>query len=773
MDIKDVFGAQPRNVWEFLCENGQGLYIPPYQRQYSWDKSKINRLIEDICHGFHMLTKHEDSFTFLGTVIAIHDTNYATVSPIVKDEIPSKVMTIIDGQQRLTTLLLIITVLHEELKYRLQSCAGMTTPEYEWLRNKCKEVVSKLGKTFEEEQSYGDDNFTFYPRMVRAYEDSWSRSKQNAIYASPIGLYLHTYGNFSRNAPLGNSFDSKKYLQSDSNDQRYKQLIVGRDVIKKLIKQIAELGINDDLELPTISTIAKSRTLQETINKSSFPDTVVQLLLSEQHSTEFSQLLYLVLFANFLLERVALTIVTAKNEDYAFDMFESLNTTGEPLTAFETFKPKVIYGETLKAYGHSESKQYIEAIDHYFDIYTKNNEKQDATGRLIISFALAESGAKLSRRISDQRKYFKQTFDSLPTAEEKQNYIRHLLHTTWFYQYLWPDEKATPPEIYKVSDLDNDETKILLDVLRSMKHTVTIAPLIAFYSAILNADSDKKKRAINEFHTALKATVAFSILWRASRRSTEGIDAHYRKLMEVGSPSTNMPALARSKRKDAVSTIIDADTYRQALANILKVDGKIKNKSDWIKLASELPVYKNKHVARFLLLAAAHDSTIDTKDPGLTIKGRSGILPLLKYENWIDDKNQTIEHIAPQNAAADTWDNDLYENADTCDCLGNLTLLPKLENSSISNSTWDRKKLIYKILSAETNTDVVSLLKVAQSKNIKISMKANEILEQSKYLPLVRSVALVEKWTLALVVRRSQRISELAWDTIWPWLDPN
>src|SRR5471030_1894831 len=108
MQISDVFGAHPRSVWEYLCENGQGLYVPAYQRQYSWDKSKIARLFEDVCHGFTMLIDHDDSITFLGTIIAIHDTQYLTVNPLVKGDVPSRVMTIIDGQQRLTPLRLII-----------------------------------------------------------------------------------------------------------------------------------------------------------------------------------------------------------------------------------------------------------------------------------------------------------------------------------------------------------------------------------------------------------------------------------------------------------------------------------------------------------------------------------------------------------------------------------------------------------------------------------------------------------------------------------------
>jgi uncharacterized protein with ParB-like and HNH nuclease domain len=118
LEIKDVFGAYPKSVWEFMCENGQGFYIPAYQRHYSWDRSKIERLIDDACHGFTLLLDNEDAITFLGTIISIHDTTLATVSPIARGEVPSRVMTIIDGQQRLTTLFLLNTVIHEEIKTR-------------------------------------------------------------------------------------------------------------------------------------------------------------------------------------------------------------------------------------------------------------------------------------------------------------------------------------------------------------------------------------------------------------------------------------------------------------------------------------------------------------------------------------------------------------------------------------------------------------------------------------------------------------------------------
>lgn len=178
MDIKDVFSAQPKSVWEYLCENGQGLYIPAYQRHYSWDKNKISRLIEDTCHGFSTLVEREDAITFIGTIIAIHDMNMTTVEPAVKGEVPAKVMTIIDGQQRLTTILLINTVLHEEIKIAA-SKLDRNDDAQDWIHDESMKVVNRLGKTFEEDTNLGDDLFRYYSRMIRSYDDSWSRKQKN------------------------------------------------------------------------------------------------------------------------------------------------------------------------------------------------------------------------------------------------------------------------------------------------------------------------------------------------------------------------------------------------------------------------------------------------------------------------------------------------------------------------------------------------------------------------------------------------------------------
>ena len=108
---------------------------------------------------------------------------------------------------------------------------------------------------------------------------------------------------------------------------------------------------------------------------------------------------------------------------------------------------------------------------------------------------------------------------------------------------------------------------------------------------------------------------------------------------------------------------------------------------------------------------------------------------------------------------------------DTVDTIGNLTLLPAIENSYLGNSGWAKKRLVYKILSAETPGQLDTLIQQAHSQGIAISESSEKLLERSKYLPLVRSIGEVEgDWTAELIAKRTERIGELAWNRVAPWL---
>lgn len=767
MQIEDVFGAFPKSVLQYLCENGQGLYVPAYQRQYSWDKSKIERLVEDICHGFTMLIGQEDAITFLGTIIAIHDTQYLTVNPLVKGDVPSRVMTIIDGQQRLTTLLLINTVLHDSIRTRAASISEAEEIDKVWLYEECMKVAGLLAKTFEEDKDYGDGAFRYYPRMIRAYDDSWSRKKDKAEYVSPIGRYLHLYGKHCRD----NTDKAFKFeLPVDVADHpKHKKLSDGRKAIQNMLTAIAS-GDVSQLELPTFKDMLGSISFQEILLNSEFPEEA-RKTINEDGNSPFKELLRLVLFANFVLSRVAITTVTAKNEDYAFDMFESLNTTGEPLTAFETFKPRVIHFEGLDNYENTSSFEYMQAVETYLEGFTKTDDKQDATSRLIVAFASAERGEKLSKRLSDQRRFFKECFDKLD-ADAKREFVRHLSHCALFIQYSWPDGQSKVPTIQSAKEAEIDEVMLSLDAMRSIKHSIILGLLVRFYSEIRKADAEGRKKAIDEFISASKAIAAFSILWRASRRGTDNIDMHYRNLMSQGCAAVDMPPLCRVSSEGFDNPPPNAELLKSALRYVLKKEGNIETKDDWVRAVARMPAYKNqKDIARFLLLAAAHDSSASKDEPGLTVAGKKDLLPMLDIKHWRDTSSQTVEHIAPD-AQSDGWDSKLYDDGELIHRLGNLTLLPQIENSSLGNGSWAKKRLVYKILSAETPDEQDPLVKQAKEQGIEISEKTAGLFADSKHLPMVKAVSFVEgDWTIEVVEKRSIRISELAWSRIAPWLD--
>src|SRR4051812_46011702 len=194
---KEIFEAQSKSLRELLSDNGLGLYLPPYQRPYGWGKEKVVKLLDDTLHGLRNLGETPDSFTFLGTVITIHDVNHVTVNPIVRPEVPSKVLTVIDGQQRLSSLLILLVGLHNLIRQRAWKVFRGKTPgptagaRTEQLYSETVPILTMLGRAIYEDQHIGTT--PIYPRLIRAFVDQWARDENNKKYGSPIANLVYTY----------------------------------------------------------------------------------------------------------------------------------------------------------------------------------------------------------------------------------------------------------------------------------------------------------------------------------------------------------------------------------------------------------------------------------------------------------------------------------------------------------------------------------------------------------------------------------------------------
>ncbi len=149
----------PKSIHELL---GEKFYIPSYQRGYRWGRKQIIDLLEDI-HAFSL----DDTKNF-----------YCLQPLIVKRDNGNKYWEVIDGQQRLTTIYIILKYFFEEcqLIYGKNKDFNLYTLEYETRGDS----VKFLAKINEENKSIENKNID-YCFMQEAYHiiDKWCNDKKS------------------------------------------------------------------------------------------------------------------------------------------------------------------------------------------------------------------------------------------------------------------------------------------------------------------------------------------------------------------------------------------------------------------------------------------------------------------------------------------------------------------------------------------------------------------------------------------------------------------
>lgn len=112
-------------------------YIDFYQRQYKWNDAPVKRLLEDVFYKFNEeYTKYKDSDIPLSHLISKYSWYY--LNTYVTNIIDGKLF-VVDGQQRLTTITLILIKLYHLSEKHNSKLSG-------WLKNK---IIGQSG--FEEE----------------------------------------------------------------------------------------------------------------------------------------------------------------------------------------------------------------------------------------------------------------------------------------------------------------------------------------------------------------------------------------------------------------------------------------------------------------------------------------------------------------------------------------------------------------------------------------------------------------------------------------------
>lgn len=754
-----------KSAGAFMSEPGSHFYIPAYQRGFSWLPSNVERLFDDIVSGAGVLRQDEKSISFIGAMVCFNDLRYTTIDPLIRPDVPARVLTVVDGQQRLIALTMAAGILHDYLRVNAQKLPDG------WLKNQTQDAQAQLEGMLEEKTNYGETDF--YPRMIRAYADQWARTTDNARYLSPLSSFVSGYHIFresnpkkgyAHETPQGILQDEIATHKSFENILRKMRAEVGEIVSGKRRKE--ERG---EYVLPPVAAMAESKKLLSALFRiEEMPESI------DENDRLACEVFRATVLARYIMEKIHFVVVTVKHkEDYAFDIFESLNTTGQILTAFETFVPAVVKYVEPENYGASESKKHMDGVKKYIDGLGKDNEKTRTTAEMITSFALAETGDKISRVLREQRGYLRRTYEKFGgDTVARERFTRHFMHTAAVYQHLWYGEENLPD--YADSPFrgwGNETQKLVseanfgLSFLVHAQNEIARAVIVRFYERIMLADDGDKEACVVNFCKAAKAIAAFFALWRSSRSTTDGIDAKYRRLM-TGSERRGIVSLNRQSGGVPV-----ADSLQGNLVGFLKEGGSsgrtVLSEDEWVGHVTNIPVYPLKGVSRFLLLLAFHDAIPDEDGLGILRRATPNASPLISPNTWFSQNHETVEHVIPKGQARD-----LKVQAEELDYLGNLTLVPRVINSILSDRPWEEKRVIYRILAAETEDARRELLAAADF----LGEGSKQKLAESLHLPLVKAMPLNfgdvtnAESAQEVIRKRGENLARMAWLKLSDWV---
>lgn len=760
-DISKIFNAEPQSLAAFLGANDQGCFIPSYQRAYSWGADDVARLFEDTVTGLSRLPTAPTSLRFLGTIIAVNDKGLLGVAEPMDQQLPETVMTLIDGQQRLCTLIAINILLHDKIRKLQQDLA--TEDAADGLGQIIGDYLYDLVKTFQFVGRPSDSLWQNYPRVIRARQDQWARHQDNARYDSPIARLIWAYivhtGPEQPVAPF--EYAIAEDAERGSGHQALSAVI---DHVRTALDAIGE-GELDSRKLVTPQELVSPAIQSADFWIAKFPTALVERIAAGP-SDAVSRLLRLMAFGRYLNTRMAITVVTTAQEDYAFDIFEALNTTGQPLTAFETFRPKVIETEGMAQYPHTPSFKYMKTIEDYLDRYKKADDRQRATSSLLIPFGLLDKGERIEGRLAAQRTYLRTTYDSLPDLNAKRAFTAALATTSLFLRNGWqaPSKTASMPNP-GAKPLHDAEAGFCFEAMRSLRHDITVAPMVRFYA---EADGAADSASTIAYEGAIKAMTAFSMMWRAAKGGTSSIDSRYRTLMSGGQDV--VAPVARRTKAGAALAMPTLAQVQQTLWAMLK-RARLDTRDAWVNAVVQRPVYlENTLVTRFLLLVALHNSVGDGTT-GLVKGGGRGNMNLLSADLWYSEATETVEHVAPASKDHAHWPDAIYEDSRTVHQLGNLLPLPALENNEAADASWARKKILLAIFAAESVDDAKKSMGDAAKVGITLTKKAEKIATGNPMLPICKGVAEYNgDWNAGFIAMRGRRLAELAYDRMADWL---
>lgn len=747
IQFDQLFEPSNKSVLEFFQISGAGYYIPEYQRGYSWDSDNINQLLTDIEEGVSRLVDGGDlsqEIHFLGTIISVTDSSFGSKHKDPKGK-PTRIDMIIDGQQRVITISIMASIIIKELRRCLKQFKS-SSPAYAHVQ----EIVNSWNTTLMDIISFDlrRGTPTLKPKIIRGGTDYWTFDDNiDVAYVSEFASYqaqfIKAYTESGVEFP---SFETDGYYKSNA-----------KRIERWLINKVAKAH-EDDENFPNAQTILDNfsevllwdyerSVLKEIVHKQFTPN-------KDKESASLCSLVQILAACHYLLQRCCFCVIRPANEDWAFDMFQSLNTTGTPLTAIETFKPVILnYLKSNKVeYRGSVTEKYFSKVESFLSAPNSAVQKTKRTNDYIVSFFVSYKGDKVPTHFSGERRALVDGYINLNSGIEKEAFIKKMGDYADFYD-LWLAYDGTT--LFKMNEVNEeaDLASLLLIFLKDSNHRMAITTIGTMYQGVW----DNNLGATQSFIDAVKVTAAFYFLWRAVY-SNNGLDVAYRLFFQ-DCFNQKVP--------------VTVDRMKEHFSKTLKDKGI--NKDDWKREAASNLKYGNagNDFVKLAILITSTDTIPDPSVKGSIKKGKANTCDYMKVKYWKADDLKTIEHIAPQSNPG-TWDDNLYD-PDTMyvNSLGNLTLLPIDINASIGNKSLQEKLLYYKCV-AEDDQDVLdNIATKAKTLGFTLSDSTVALLKECHYGHHIRPISELDyfdSWKVDLVKTRTNAMLDIVWEKLTSWL---
>lgn len=351
---QDSYNINPFTIFDFFNKSDIRK-IPSYQRSYSWESAQIKELLNDI----RSISQKDNNSWFLGPIFS------------TKRAVSDNGSELLDGQQRITTILLILREVYN-FDYFLDPAINLN------------EIESSVKSEF----------------------NLLKQAAGNCVFINKNGQYVPRFETEETSREYLNKIFKK--AQNVSNKEEYKQQ--KKDFAEEGDQILKEKGSKTAKNLSEAINIITDWLQKEFLQNEMLDDYQLKL-------ESFNEFVVSLLYKCWLIE------IPLKNEKESINIFESINNRGKQLTLVDKIRFKTL------TYLNESSESYQEDL-----IFVKDSWKSIYTSLESLSNSIDNSATIIASEDDFFQVYFNATTgDSLTSDSERMGAFENIIKTESSY----------------------------------------------------------------------------------------------------------------------------------------------------------------------------------------------------------------------------------------------------------------------------------------------------------------------------------------------------